>query len=208
MSSTDLALMTGAIKDLDDVSDALLERLETAGDGVVLLCDNSTSMLDAATTTSGPRTYTVRHHSRTEQRIMPRHAALCEALEPIRKLGRVIAFADQTRELGQSESMPEPGSTCGSGTDVARAIRHATKLNPARTILISDGSPNNADAAFEAAEQLPGILETIFVGDENDTRAKAFMREIATKCGGNFEDLSGQSAEPLATVLARYMLTR
>jgi hypothetical protein len=215
--STDLALFKGALQELDAAPLAILSRIRRAGQGVVLLCDNSTSMLDVATTSRGPRMHTVRHRGVPEQRPMPRHAALCEALTPIRHLGRVIAFADDTRELGPYESMPEPGTLCGVATNVAKAIEHATLLYPARTILISDGAPNvdrtgaarwmrrDAGAAFDAAKKLPGILETVFVGDEKNLVAKAFMRDIATRCGGDYTDLS-EGADQLAPLLRRKLL--
>ena len=136
------------------------------------------------------------------QRAPSRHEALCDALEPHRDAARVVVFNDSVVEVKREKRLPDP---CG-GTDLAMGVRYVTTLEPARTILISDGEPNSSDAAFAAAEKLPGILDTIFVGDDNDEPAKQFMRDLATRCGGEFCDLATSTEKELAPVLARYLL--
>ncbi len=58
-------------------------------------------------------------------------------------------------------------------------------------MVFSDGCPNDEAAAFLSAAALPGIVETIFFGDDGDTHAKAFMEKLARDNGGRwlFKDI-------------------
>jgi Mg-chelatase subunit ChlD len=188
--STDLVIFD--MESLDDASDELFDRLLTGGQGVVVLIDTSGSMEYAA------------GNPAPGQPLKSRYDAMCEAVKPYRGQANVciIAFSSSVTEIREGARIPPP---CG-GTDLHLAIRLAATKKPARTVLISDGEPESQAAALHEARSLPGVLETIFVGDHNDRAAKTFMTEIATKCGGSFQDLSGTSGDTLAPALARLML--
>jgi Mg-chelatase subunit ChlD len=184
----------------DDAEDALDEleheestlspqaraRRETAGEGLVVLADISKSMED-------PAGFKARKS---------RWSAVDEALVVFRPIARVIVFQSESLEIQKHTPLPRPGG----GTNVAGAIEHATRLRPARTVLICDGEPTDAygevargtSLAFGAARRLPGILDTIFVGDENDQNAKKFMEDLARECGGTYRDLATPRAQRTA----------
>lgn len=60
------------------------------------------------------------------------------------------------------------------------------------TLVISDGSPDNATTALGLAAQFRGVIDVLYIGPENDVEAIAFMRELAAAGGGRLriEDLS------------------
>jgi|SRR5215469_8123417 len=77
--------------------------------------------------------------------------------------------------------LPEPTG----GTEVALAIRTISLRMPKKLVVISDGLPistRSMDAAGDAllaARNLACEISTIFVGDEEDYAAIAFMRQLA-----------------------------
>jgi len=163
-----------------------LARLATAGEGVVVLADCSGSMQDP----SG-----INGKSRLE--------VLREALNPLRGLARVVAFAEETREVLKGQRLPEPGVTAGwncGWTQAHKAIRHAATTRPARTVLICDGEVDQIDDCLDAVASLPGVLDCIFVGNPRDLRAVAALRRLAEAGGGTFQDMSSAMAELPAAV--------
>lgn len=201
-AKAELALFAHGSSEIETASNALLERLGTAGDGVIVLLDVSGSMHES--TSRHPVQRDLGDGNGVVWVDAPtRYEALCEAAEPLRDKATLVAFACTASEVGPGDDIPLPGSN-GGGTDIGEGLRFVTEYRPARTILISDGEPESQwheREAFRLAELLPGTLETIFVGDETNERAKQFMRDIATKCGGTFDDLSGEAAQQLVTVL-------
>lgn len=85
---------------------------------------------------------------------------------------RLIAFSSSARE---TREIPEPDG----GTALHIAIEHATGLRPSQTLVISDGQPDDAARALRAAEALPGVIHTLYVGPDSDRAAMDFMARLA-----------------------------
>ncbi len=88
---------------------------------------------------------------------------------------RVFAFDNYTRELDGPSALPEPSG----GTVLDRALEQIAAVRPEPLIVISDGEPFNAEAALAAARTLSTHITTIFVGDERNHAAIAFLRALA-----------------------------
>ncbi|WP_373545950.1 VWA domain-containing protein [Chamaesiphon sp.] len=67
---------------------------------------------------------------------------------------------------------------CG-GTALHRAIDYAASLYPSQTLVISDGEPEDEYAAIKSAEKLSGTISTLYVGDDSNREAIAFMSKLA-----------------------------
>ena len=83
--------------------------------------------------------------------------------------------------------IPNPSAlwATGGGTALDLGLREIAKLNPCKTILISDGEPNDEQDALIAAESLTGTISTIHIGDDRDKAAITFMRKLANLGCGN-----------------------
>jgi hypothetical protein len=139
-------------------------RFETGGSTVVILADVSGSMAESA----GSRT---------------KHALVREALQevwPLLELRRLLAFASAVVELGDPGVLPSPAG----GTALHLALDAARILSPAKTLVISDGQPDDESLALAAAEKLPGVIDVLYCGPDSDTEAIAFMHRLARMgCG-------------------------
>lgn len=134
-----------------------------------------------------------------------RYAVACEELSNLQNTmpGRVavIAFSDQV------EFCP---SGCplylGGGTDLAKALRFAKVADgTVRFVVVSDGEPDDKDAALKEARGFKSRIDTVHVGPETDTRAADFLRQLAAASGGQF--VVAAKAVELATAITRLMLT-
>jgi hypothetical protein len=65
------------------------------------------------------------------------------------------------------------------GTALHRAIDYAASLYPSQTLVISDGEPEDEYAAIKSAEKLSGTISTLYVGDDSNKEAIAFMMKLA-----------------------------
>jgi hypothetical protein len=88
---------------------------------------------------------------------------------------RLFAFDSVVREIEPTAPVPEPGG----GTNLHAALTQIAPLAPVTVIVVSDGVPDDADAAFAAARKLRCRIVTYFAGDEHDHRAVAFLRALA-----------------------------
>lgn len=79
------------------------------------------------------------------------------------------------------------------GTPLHDAISLARKVGASRTILISDGCPNDPARALEEAKAFGGRIDVVYVGDPND-RGEQFLRELAKATGGT--EFHGDLSEP------------
>lgn len=110
----------------------------------------------------------------------------------------VVAFSDK----------PEfaPSGTpryIGSGTDLAGALKfvHCADDCGIRFIAISDGYPNDAEAALREAERFKSRIDTVFIGPEGDAGAD-FLRRLAAASGGQYsKNQVHQIAERAKTLL-------
>lgn len=97
----------------------------------------------------------------------------------------------------------------GGSTALHLALKLACNYRPSKTIVISDGRPDNEIAALAAADNLPGIIEVIYCGSEDDADAINFMMRLAARGGGSYihtgwSQVSNKSAlsSTLRTLLA------
>jgi hypothetical protein len=141
--------------------------------GVALLLDTSSSM-------------DRRDDDSTLRRIDRLESLLPEALQGA--LGaRLVVFGRRVRELtppepGAPVRLPEPAGR----TPLAQGLRLVAgwPVPPARVIVISDGEPDDGQAALAAARALrPAIIDALFVGDPGDHTAIRFMRTLALMGG-------------------------
>ncbi len=85
---------------------------------------------------------------------------------------KLVCFSDDARVV---KSVPdEPGG----GTDLACGLEVCAKLLPANTVVISDGEPNNHEAALAAARECPGVINMVYVGPDGNTKAIEFMNKL------------------------------
>jgi hypothetical protein len=107
-----------------------------------------------------------------------KHTVLVDALKQMRP-DRVIGFSDVAVLVTE---LPPPSG----GTDIAGAIAAASCHQPARTLLISDGQPNDKKAAEDSAARLPGVLDVLYIGPETDREASDWLRSLAKTCCGTY----------------------
>lgn len=124
------------------------KRMADASNELIVLADVSGSMSDVIGSSG-----------------MSKHHHLGIALADVRKYhpeAKVLAFASSARFLTAKDSrLPQPGSMLGFGTNLANALREAATLKPRKTIVISDGLPDDESAALAEAAQITGIIDTI-----------------------------------------------
>jgi Mg-chelatase subunit ChlD len=72
------------------------------------------------------------------------------------------------------------------GTDVAGALRTVKEFDGLnmRFVVISDGLPDQEQPALDVAKTYMSKLDTVFVGNESDQQAQAFLRKLAGLSGG------------------------
>lgn len=91
---------------------------------------------------------------------------------------RMIQFGGDD-SVGWVTSVPEPSGS----TPLAEAIEFARTAEAGRLVMISDGYPDNAQRAFDAARAFGGRIDVVFVGDPGD-RGEKFLLELASLTGG------------------------
>lgn len=139
-------------------------RFNAAGTATVVLADVSGSMEQPA----------------GEVRRVDR---LRDALEGLSGV-RLVAFASAPVELRSAADLPAPAG----GTALHLAIDMAAGMRPARTVVVSDGEPDDEEAAIAAADRLPGRIDVIYCGPEGNARARAFLMRLARTGGGAYVD--------------------
>jgi hypothetical protein len=114
----------------------------------------------------------------------------------------VIAFSDEVHFI--------PGGVppfLGSGTDLAAALRFArvADVPEMRFFVISDGEPNEEQAAMAVARGYNNRIDTIYVGPERDPRGRDFLARLAQATGGQSvtADRVMELAERIETLLLK-----
>jgi hypothetical protein len=101
---------------------------------------------------------------------------LRRALDRSLQLNEVaIAFHSVAQVLPTLQLIPEPQG----GTALHLAIAHGIGLNPGHTLVVSDGQPDDAKQALAEAKKLTGIINTLYIGRDDDYEAIEFMRKLA-----------------------------
>jgi hypothetical protein len=142
----------------------LRQRQQTATDEVVILADVSDSMSESA---GGKKKIEV----------------LRDALSrvwPNAQNARLIAFSSLPVFLSDPQNLPDPSGS----TALHLAIQSAQSFKPSRTLVISDGRPDDEMSAFAAADELTGQIDVIYCGPEGDTQAILFLQRLVRRTGG------------------------
>lgn len=142
------------------------------------------------------------HDSRGGQR---RYDVACAELAKLQasnsgKIG-VIAFSTETVFV--------PGGIppmLGTGTNLAGALRFArvADVPGIRFVVISDGQPDDAEAALTEAAQYKARIDCIHVGPESDSASRRFLDRLARAHGGT--QVTAAHAQELAAAVERLML--
>ena len=159
-------IVTGSLADVAVASrQSLAETF--VGAEVVVIVDTSASMES--------------HDSRNGK---SRYEVACEELAVLQEAAAgkvaVISFSDAVLFCPAGTPYFFQGST-----DMAAALHFAKVADVAgmRFVLISDGEPNDGQAALRAARQFVNRIDTIYVGPELGPGRK-FLRQLAAASGG------------------------
>jgi Mg-chelatase subunit ChlD len=143
----------------------LKRRFANCSDEVVVLLDNSGSMLDFI---GGAKMRKCDHL----------RIAVEDVLKAYPKV-RLFTFDSSVREIGSVKAIREPMG----GTDLAGALDAAAGLKPRKTIIVSDGLPDDQHAAELAADLVTGSIDTIYCGPDAHPAAQ-FLAKLARAAGG------------------------
>ena len=89
------------------------------------------------------------------------------------------------------------------GTDLARALTfvHVADGCGVRFIVISDGYPNDPEAALREASKFESRIDTVFIGSAGDPGAE-FLKKLAAASGGQYsKNQVGEVAERVERLL-------
>jgi hypothetical protein len=96
------------------------------------------------------------------------------------QITKLVAFSHAVADCPTPLDLPAPhGSTA-----LHRALAHIAPKQPAYTLVISDGRPDDAAAALAAVDALTGVVDVLYVGPDDDRTALAFMQQLARRTGG------------------------
>lgn len=114
-----------------------------------------------------------------------RYEVACEELAQLQNVNRgkiaILAFSDRCIFV--------PGGVpplLNSNTDLAGALRFARVADTGnvRFVIISDGEPDQADAALSEARRYRGRIDVIYVGPEARPAGREFLQRLAQARGG------------------------
>jgi len=117
-----------------------------------------------------------------------RIVAMKGALEALPPSVRIIAFNDTTVEVRTAREIPRPDGT----TDLEGAIIAASHYQPVRTIIISDGEPNDEAGAIQALDRLSGVVDVIYCGSNSNTSTRKFLASLARQGMGSYYETGDQ----------------
>lgn len=134
-----------------------------------------------------------------------RYDVACEELAELQRTmpGRiaVIAFS------GTAVFCPSGKPTLfGGGTNLEAALRYAkiSDLDGVRFIVISDGQPDDPDAALRIAKTYRNKIDTIYVGSESYPSGREFLEQLARMSGG--QSLTADRAQNLLQATTTLLL--
>jgi len=80
--------------------------------------------------------------------------------------------------------MPLPSG----GTAMHIALAVVKDLRPRTTLVVSDGEPDDERQTLAAAKKLSGVINTLYIGSDDNQAAISFMRRLARLGCGHFHD--------------------
>lgn len=113
---------------------------------------------------------------------LPKWQHLAIALKDVLTLHpkiRLVAFHSYPVELKNPAELPEPAG----GTALDEALKMAAKYKPRKTIIISDGLPDDGKAALDAADKMTGQIDTIYCGPDSHP-AVEWLKKLSRSTGG------------------------
>jgi hypothetical protein len=148
------------------------KRYTNASDVIAVLCDCSGSMTDLV----GSSGISKFHHLQI---------ALEDLQHGFPKI-RLIAFGSTAKEFKTAKEIPDPHRTAplGHGTNLTAALEMAARLKPRKTIIISDGLPDESQGPIDIADTMTGSIEAIYCGPDGHP-ALAFLRSLCHSTGGS-----------------------
>lgn len=92
------------------------------------------------------------------------------------------------------------------GTDLAGALRFVRELDGlVKFVVISDGQPDDEQAALTAARQFKSQISTIYIGPERDLMAQGFLLALANAAGGTFAQHNATGIHLLSETTAKLL---
>lgn len=157
-------------------------RMDNASDAVVVLADISDSMRDLI----GNANLTKYQHLQI---------ALEDVMTAFPKI-RLVVFGSYPKEVAKLP--PQPSGS----TNLAGALEMAAEWKPRKTIVISDGLPDNGDAAIAAADKMTGAIDTIYCGPDAHP-AVQFLQRLAKSTGG--QQVTWDGYKPIASCIRGFL---
>jgi hypothetical protein len=149
-------------------AEKLRGRFQQCTDTVAVLCDVSGSMKSMVASS---------HASKFDHMKI----ALEDVLKGYPGI-KLVAFGSGVRAFTSSSELPKCGEL-GDSTDLAAAILSVKALHPRKTIVISDGLPDDQARALAAASEITGSIDTIYCGWDGDPGVK-FLQRLSRDSGG------------------------
>ena len=111
--------------------------------------------------------------------------------------GPLVAFGLCTapRQVAYVDRVPEPSGT----TPLKEGIVFCHEEGAQRIIVVSDGAPDDAGGALEAARAFKHPIDVFFVGSDGETCGAAFLRSLCVAAGGQYDDTPLTAPKELAT---------
>lgn len=153
----------------------LRKRFDNCSDVVVVLADCSGSMSDVIGSSD---LHKIDHLRIAITDLMKAHPKIV-----------LIAFGSYAKILRGPEELPDWFHLMGS-TALTEAIEMAVPMRPRRTVIISDGCPNNQDSSAAAIEELTGRVDTVYCGPDGHP-AITFLQSLARKGAGQHMTFDG-----------------
>lgn len=186
--SNQTAIVAGSLSAIAHLSGGSIAE-SFIGSDVVVIVDTSGSMGQADSRGSKKR-YTV----------------ACEELAKLQANmpGKIAVLAFSENVVFCPGGVPE---MIGGGTDLAGALKFArvADVPPMRFIVISDGQPDDEQAALAEASKFTSRIDCIFVGPEDDYMGgRAFLDRLAKAHSG--KSVTAKCAEQLAEKAEQLLL--
>ena len=162
----------------------LLQTAITASHAeLVILCDLSGSM-SAQINPGNP-------NSPTRRQIL--RQCLMNLAHTLQAGARIYKFAGNVKPFQTFHEHEFAGADLDFGTDIEKALRVARKHNPARIILITDGSPTQgtAEEIIATAQTIFARIDTYYCGSQSNEEATGLCRQLAQYGGECIIDPSG-----------------
>lgn len=163
---------------------------------LALRADSNILLLDTSGSMSGDVT---RGESKIE--------ILWSIVQQLRAQAIPFRTAEFNNECNWSDgvAMPRPSGS----TALASALEYVASVSPQQITLVTDGYPNNPEAALEVASLLQCKINVLYVGPSSDYRAIDFCQRLAAACGGSYahNSLTSELLQLQASESARLMLT-